>query len=428
MGWDSVQSSLAATGDAASLDLHVVGTEFFDRLRQRGFDPQTVAPRLGERYEQDYRDAWIDFLAKTHLERRGLQSGGPWLTELGGNRSPMFQLLAYVDSQTAVDRPTVEEPFAALRALVAPDTVQQLFSEATGRPYLLKLQALAQSVTQLASQPGSPDATQAVRTASSDGVSFVRGIEVDFPTEPAAAQGASEAVASLLTSPFRWADQQAGQGPQLAANQLAREFCSRQESRVLDRFPFHTGAPDAALQDVQSLLNPSGGDLETFFNDAEATGATLNQGYERFRARARDIERAFFQTGGDSPGFQIQFQVHGFEGIDRVELRIDGHARVFTPVQREREPYTWDASRAEQVSLLVQSGDRSEPLEFNGPWAIFRFFHQGSWQASGDNAYLVTWTLPNTGMAVSADVFVRGVPILDRNYLSTFSCPRSIAR
>jgi len=427
-GWDSVQSSLAATGDAASLDLHVVGTEFFDRLRQRGFDPQTVAPRLGERYENDYRDRWIDFLARTRLERRGLQDGGPWLTELGGNRSPVFQLLAYVDSQTAVGRPTVEEPFGALRSLVAPDTVQQLFSEASGRPYLMKVQALAQSVTQLASQPGSPDATQAVRTASSDGVTFVRGIEVDFPTEPAAAQTASEAVASLLASPFSWADQQAGQGPQLAANQLAREFCSRQESRVLGRFPFHTGAADAALQDVQALLNPSGGELETFFNDAEGTGAALNESYERFRTRARDIERAFFQTGGDSPGFQIQFQVRSFEGIDRVELRIDGHARVFTPVQREREPYTWDAAHAEQVSLLVQSGDRSEPLVFNGPWAIFRFFHQGSWQATGDNAYLVTWTLPNTGMVVSADVFVRGAPILDRNYLSTFSCPRSIAR
>ena len=377
-GWDSVQTSLEATGDAASLDLHVVGTEFFDRLRARGFDPQTVAPHLEERYEQDYRDAWIGFLAGTHLDGRGLQSSGPWLTELGGNRSPIFQLLAYVDSQTSVDRPAVEAPFGALAGLLAPDTVQQIFSEASGRPYLLKVQTLAQGVGQLASQPGSPEASQAVRAASSDGLAFVRGIEVDFPTEPAPANRASEAVTALLAGPFRWADQQAGQGPQLAANQLAREFCSRQESRVLGRYPFHTGSPDASLQDVDALLKTDG-EMQGFFRAAEGTGATLNPTYERFRTRANEIAEAFYQSGGASPGFPLQFQVRSFEGIDRVELRIDGSSRFYTPAQQDRQTFTWDAARAEQASLVVQSGDRREPLEFNGTWAIFRLFHQGNW-------------------------------------------------
>ena len=426
-GWDSVQGSLAATGDAASLDLHVVGTEFFDRLRARGFDPQTVAPHLEERYERDYRDAWIHFLEATHLAGQALQNGSPWLTELGGNRSPIFQLLAYVDSQTSVDRPAVEAPFAALAGLLAPDTVQQLFSEASGRPYLLKIQSLAQGVGQLASAPGSPEASQAVRSASADGLSFVRGIEVDFPTEPAAAQSASRAVTALLTGPFQWADQQVGQGPQLAANQLAAEFCTRQESRVLDRYPFHTGAPDASLQDVEAFLNPSGGELEGFLTAAEGTGATLNQSYDRFRTRARQIANAFYRSGGESPGFSIQFQVRSFEGIDRVELRVDGHSRVYTTVQQDRETFAWDAPRAEQVNLVVQSGERRESLDFNGTWAIFRLFHQGTWQTAGDNAYRVTWTMPS-GTHVTADVSVLGAPILDRSYLSTFSCPRSIAR
>jgi type VI secretion system protein ImpL len=426
-GWDSVQGSLAATGDAASLDLHVVGTEFFDRLRARGFDPQTVAPRLGERYERDYRDAWIGFLAQTRLEGRGLQNGAPWLTELGGNRSPIFQMLAYVDSQTAVDRPAVEAPFGALRSLVAPDTVQQLFSEASGRPYLLRIQALAQQVGQLASQPGSPEASQAVRGASSDGLSFVRGIGVDFPTEPAPAQSASAAVTTLLTSPFQWADQQVGQGPQLAANQLAGEFCTLQGNRVLGRYPFQPGGADASLQDVSALLGP-GGALQTFFQAAEGTGATLNQTYERFRTRADSIAGAFYRSGGESPGFSFVFQVRSFEGFDRVELNVDGQRREFTRVRQDRERFNWDASRAEQVNLVLQSGDRpAESMSFNGTWAIFELFHQGRWQRVGGSDYRVTWTMPS-GTTVTADVSVLGAPILDDDYLSSFSCPRSIAR
>jgi type VI protein secretion system component VasK len=120
--------------------------------------------------------------------------------------------------------------------------------------------------------------------------------------------------------------------------------------------------------------------------------------------------------------------VRSFEGIDRVELRIDGSSRVYTPAQQDRQTFTWDAARAEQASLVVQSGDRREPLEFNGTWAIFRLFHQGNWESAGNSTYRVTWTLPSTGMKVTADVTLRGAPILDRSYLSTFSCPTSIAR
>ena len=426
-GWDSVHVSLASTGDAASFDLHVVGTEFFDRLRSRGFEPKTVAPHLQERYEQAYRDTWLDLLKETHLENRGLQGGESWVTTLGGARSPLFQLFAYVDSQTKVDSPTVEKTFAALRSLVGPDTLPQLFSEGSGRPYLGQVQTLAQGIGRLAEDPGSSAASDGVRSATSSGLTFVNGLEVDFPTDPPSAREASTAVGSLLAGPFQWADQKVGQGPQLAANQMAAEFCRRQESRVLGRYPFHAGSQDAALQDVEALLNPDGGELSTFLQAADGSGATLNQAYDNFRTRARGIANAFYRSGGQHPGFSIVFQVRSFQGVDRVDLRVDGQSRTFTPTQQERQRFVWDASRAEQADLVVQSGDRRESLDFNGTWAIFRLFHQGTWQSAGDSNYRVTWTMPS-GTRVTADVGVLGAPILDRSYLSTFTCPRTIAR
>jgi type VI protein secretion system component VasK len=266
-----------------------------------------------------------------------------------------------------------------------------------------------------------------VRGASSAGLSFVREIEVDFPTEPPPARSASSAVTALLVAPFRWGDQQVGQGPQLAANQLAAEFCARQDDRVLGRYPFRSGAQEAALQDVTALLDPAAGQMNAFFDAAEATGATLNDAYESFRSRAREISSAFYRSGAASPGFNILFQVRGFDAIDRVELRVDGQSRVYTPVQQDRERFVWDASRAEQVNLMVQAGERRESLDFNGTWAIFRLFHQGTWQDAGGGNYRVTWSMPS-GTRVTADVSMLGAPILDRAYLSTFQCPRRIAR
>ncbi|MCG6989723.1 MAG: hypothetical protein LJF06_16300 [Gemmatimonadetes bacterium] len=426
-GWDSVHASLASTGNAASFDLHVVGTEFFDRLRSRGFDSKTAAPHLQERYEQAYRDTWVNFLQKTHLENRRLQGGESWLTTLGGNRSPLFQLFAYVDSQTKVDSPLVEKAFAALRGLVGPDTLPQLFSDASGRPYLGHVQTLAQGIGRLTQDPGSSAASDGVRDATSSGLTFVQGLEVGFPTEPPSASEASTAVGALLAGPFHWAGQQVGKGPQLAANQLAAEFCRRQENRVLSQYPFHVGSQDAALQDVEALLKPDGGELSTFLKAADASGATLNQSYDRFRTRAQDIASAFYGSGGQHPGFSILFQVRSFQGVDRVQLRVDGQSRTFTPTQQERQRFVWDASHAEQADLLAQSGDHRESLDFNGTWAIFKLFHQGSWQSVGNGTYRVTWTMPN-GMRVIADVSVRGAPILERSYLSTFACPRTIAR
>lgn len=426
-GWDSVHASLASTGNAASFDLHVVGTEFFDRLRSRGFEPKTVAPHLQERYEQAYRDTWVSFLEKTHLANHRLQDGATWLTTLGGSRSPLFQLFTYVDSQTKVNSPTVEKAFTALKGLVGPDTLPQLFSEGSGRPYLGHVQTLAQGIGRLAQDPGASAASDGVRDATSSGLTFVQGLEVGFPTDPPAAREAGTAVGALLAGPFNWADQQAGKGPQLAANQLAAEFCRRQESRVLRRYPFHTGSQDAALQDVEALLKPDGGELSTFLNAADASGATLNQAYDRFRTRARDIANAFYGSGGQHPGFSILFQVRSFQGVDRVQLRVDGQTRTFTPTQQERQRFVWDASHAEQAELLAQSGDHPESLDFNGTWAIFRLFHQGSWQSVGDGTYRVTWTMPS-GIRVIADVSVRGAPILERSYLSTFACPTTIAR
>jgi type VI secretion system protein ImpL len=426
-GWDSVHASLDGAAQAASLDLHVVGTEFFDSLRMRGFEPEVVAPRLRARYESEYRDAWVRVLRETQLEPRGLQGGRDWLTDLGGSRSAFFQLLTWVDSQTSVPSPEVTAAFGALQGLTAPDSVRQLYSEGAGSEYLMRVQSLAQAIGRLADAPGDQAVADEVRRASTDGLAFVQNTGLSFPGEPESARLASRAVTDLLTSPFRWGDGQVGQGPQLAANQLAAEFCGRQQERVLGRYPFQPGAAEAAAEDVAALFDPAAGELGAFLQAAEGSGATLNDAYESFRTGARAISNALYALPGGTLGFDFTFQVRSFEGIDRVELRVDGNVRAYTLAQQDRERFVWDASRAELVTLLVHSGERRESLEFSGPWAIFRLFHQGTWQSAGGSSYRVTWTL-DSGARVTADVGIRGVPVLDRSYLSGFTCPRRIAR
>ncbi len=430
MAWDSVHTSLARSDQALSLDRWVVGEGFFASVLQQGFDTDSLAPRLRSRYETDYRDAWVSFLSDTQLQTRSLGGARNWLADLGGNRSAVFQILEYVDSQTAVNAPAVRNTFAALDALVPPDSVRgtKLYSDEAGSAYLVQLQTLGQAVGRLADSPGDPTAGDQVRTAAATGLQFVSQTSLGFPGEPAEARTASGAVTALLSRPFRWAEAQAGQGPQMAANGIAQEFCQRQEGRVLGRYPFEPNRPEAAVEDVAAFLAPDGGELRAFMDEVDATGANLTSAYDRFRTRALEVSRAFYQRGGDM-GFDFTFQVTNFQGVDRVELRVDGQVGVFTPSLSNSERFVWDPASAEQAILEVRSGQNPPvSLDFAGPWAVFRLFHQGEWQGGSSGEFSVTWALPDGGSVTGLLAPRGGVPILRRGYLDALDCPRVVAR
>ena len=425
-GWDSVGVSLENTEFSA--DAHVVGDDFFRNLRARGFDPREMAPELTARYERDYIDAWVSFLAGTSLNFPGIPRSEAWFTNLAGSQSASLQMLTVVAQNTRVSQ-AVSDVFAPVHALTAPDSMsgQVLFSEAAGRPYLANLGAMALAMGTLAGDPGNPDAAADARTAARDGAGFVEELARDFPNTPAQASAVSAAVRAVLRSPFDVASTSTSSGVRIAADDMLRQFCS-QGASVLQRYPFRADGPEATIDDVTALFHAGEGELERFFTELEAVYPSPGASYAAFKGRGRAIARTLFEDSGPEPKMTLGFRVQAFDDISGVSLNVDGRTYTFSATRANTQVVEWDAARAQTVTLTGNVGERTDALDFQGTWAIFRFFHQGEWENAGSGVYRVSWRLPQTGATVEAVVQLRGEAILDRSYFDDFRCPSSVTR
>lgn len=423
-GWDSIQASLESSDEALNLDRHVVGDDFFATLAEQGFEPEEMTDELAARYRNGYVAAWAAFLRSAEVRTPSLGAADDWMAAVGGRESALFRMFDVVDEQTTIGIPASDTAFRAVRMLTAPDTLDQLFSEEWGRPYLENVRALGQAAGRWADATGDPGATADLVAAAGEGEGFVRDMAVDFPTDPSTAREVGDAVTRLLSAPFDWAANMAAQGEALAANDLARQFCADHRG-VFGAYPFDRSGPDADVGDVHALLQPGQGELFAFFDEVEGLGSDLNARYESFRRLATAISSSLYEEGTEGPNFRILLNVVSFGGADRVRLTVDGIPGTITPTERESETFRWQGSRAERVELVVDAGERTVVREHTGPWGLFQLFHQADWRSVGSGRYEVTWSLD--GIQLVAEVRFTGEPILDPSYLSSVSCPVRVA-
>lgn len=419
-GWAEVTAALDNAERFFNRDLHVVGNQFYLTLDARGFNPAQLTTTLRTRYEADYVNAWTQFLEAATVVRHGLPQSESRLTEYGQPQSALLKMLAVVDDNTRDKSPLLDATFAGVRMVTGPDSLTQPFSNEVGAPYLERIRRLALAAGELNRSPGSSGAQDGVRNAASEGIGFVGNVQVTLPSEPREAAQVSETLATILRTPFDWARGAADQGTTIAANGLAEEFCS-QQGRVLRLYPFaSTSGVEASWEDVDAFFNPTGGSAKAFFERAEGFGA-MNAAYTSFKNRVARIAATLYPTSTTTPNFRIQVN---FDGSDPIVLNVDGRSATFSTTQRAANTITWDATRAERVSLVVQTPGRPQPLEFNGTWAIFRLFRQADWQPAGPGQARVSWS----ALGVSGSVRFQDEPLLDRRYFDNFGCPRRIAR
>jgi type VI protein secretion system component VasK len=114
--------------------------------------------------------------------------------------------------------------------------------------------------------------------------------------------------------------------------------------------------------------------------------------------------------------------------VPAITLNVDGDEEGYRRNDTRWGNFTWEGATAEEVVLSVQVGERADSLSYRGTWALFKFFHQATWQASGDT-WRLSWTLDDTGADVQADLDLAGEePILRRGFFDGFSCPRRFVR
>ena len=420
-GWNFVLQGLGSATDFFQRESYVVGGDYFS-----GIDPTAMASTLRTRYQQEYVETWVNFLTSASVANPGLNGAEGSLSELAGPRSPLFQFLDIVSEQTVVDSAVLGPAFQPLHVVSPPEVTDRLFGEAS-QPYLAELSNLGRAMGQLAGDPGSSGAQDAAGTAAQAASGQIDALRLSFNTAPEAAQQVGSAIEGLLRAPVRYAQSAIGRSDVAAMDTRGAQFC-RTSGAVLQQFPFRAGGRDANLTDVNDLLYPESGALWGLVAEVRDAGLTPSPELQSFINRARTVSDLLYGHGGEAPRLRFRLRGQPSDQVPTITLNVDGDEEGYARNDTRWGNFTWEGATAEEVLLKVRVGEQADSLSYRGTWALFKFFQQATWQASGDT-WRLSWTLDDTGANVQADLDLAGAePILRRGFFDGFSCPRRFVR
>jgi type VI secretion system protein ImpL len=420
-GWQFVLQGLASASDFFQRESYVVGGDYFS-----GIDPTSMATNLRARYQQEYVQTWIRFLSSATVPNPGLGGAERALSELAGPRSPLFQLLDLATEHTLVDSTLVRPVFQPVHVVSPPEVTDRLFGEAS-QPYLAELGSLAGAMGQLADDPGSGSAQDGAARAAQAASGQIDAIRLSFNTAPETAVAVGSAVESLLRAPIQYARSAIGRSDLAAMDGQGQQMC-RSFGAVLQRFPFQAGGRDADLGAVNDLLHPEGGALWALAEEIRTNGLRASAEFQSFADRARSVADLLYGHGGEDPRLRFRLRGQPSDQVPAITLNVDGDEEGYRRNDTRWGNFTWEGATAEEVVLRAQVGDRTDSLSYRGTWALFKFFHQATWQPTG-GTWRVSWTLDDTGATVQADLDLAGAePILRRGFFDGLSCPRRFVR
>jgi type VI secretion system protein ImpL len=174
------------------------------------------------------------------------------------------------------------------------------------------------------------------------------------------------------------------------------DFCSR---AITNRYPFATGSQADVLPDDFGQLFGNGGMLDDFYQRRLAsmvdTGTTpwrykpLADGAKPAASaaliefqRAARIREGFFRSGGKTPGFRLELRaVEMTDGLKELALDIDGQIIKFVAGNTGSVVINWPSQKVSS-QIRLSATPSIAPLNFEGPWALFRMFDRFDVQPS----------------------------------------------
>jgi type VI secretion system protein ImpL len=434
-GWDYVQATLQDLDALLTREAWVLG----DRLVAPG-DRQRLAGELGERYVEDYVDAWTGFLqAATVLSFQGVPDAAQKLGRLSDNQSPLLQLLALASRNTAVDTTVVRRAFQPVHSVIPPDQTDRFISDGN-QSYVQGLVSLYSAMDRATTLQGAAR-TQALEEASGavdQGRLQVRQIAQVFNVD-AAAGPVGEAVQRLMLAPLEDAERLARAGPAAEANAQAGGFCS-DFNPLMAKYPFNVrGSTEATLDEVAAMFLPNASRLATFQSEVlqgvvvqqgtgygAAPGAAVRPSDEflRWFTRAMQVGRAFYAPTGSGPEVAFTLRPQPTEQLPEIAVTIDGQRQEVSRTSPASRTFLWDGVRAGDARIeATLAGNRVTLMATSGTWAVFRMFHQAEWQTLRPNLYLVTWRFQQPSATLTAEVsFDRAIPIFDPAFFQGLGC------
>jgi type VI secretion system protein ImpL len=441
-GWETVQASLSNVDQLFAREDWVVGERAVsaeDRVR--------LAQELRSRYVGEYVSRWRDYVRTGAVARgSGVAAISQSLARLSSNESPLLQMLALASRNTDVDSALVTPTFQPVHLVVPPDLTDRFISDANA-PYIAALANLQSSLEQVSSASGpGRDAAMGMAISGADRVrAEVRTIAQNFSIDGEASI-VGTAVQNLLQAPVAGTESLLGALPTAEVNQGGASFC--QPFRQLSsRYPFNPQATtDASVDDVNALFQRGSSALWAFYDDV-LQGLLARQGsrfaarvgaspqptsqFVEFFNRAAEFSEAVYDERGNGPAMSFLLRAQTSDELPEVTINIDGQAQTFTRTFAAARPFTWQASRAQQIRISANINSRDVTLlEGSGPWGIFRLFQTADWESLGGDRYMLRWQVTGVPQTVAAELTMNpgSPPIFRRDYFNQLSCVSQIVR
>jgi type VI secretion system protein ImpL len=218
------------------------------------------------------------------------------------------------------------------------------------------------------------------------------------------------------------------------------DFCNR---AITNRYPFASGSQADVLPDDFGQVFGAGGMLDDFYQRrlsqmvdtgknpwvykplADGARPASPAALADFQRAAR-IKEGFFRGGGKTPGFKLEIRaVEMSDGLKEMSLDIDGQVLKFVAGNTTSVILNWPSQKlSSRISLTALPA--IAPMNFEGPWALFRLFDRFDVQPSAQpEKFTVMVNLE--GKRVRLDVIANSVinPFRMRE-IQQFRCPGAL--
>ncbi len=450
-----------------------------DATASKGVDRDAVIAAIRAKYAEDYTRAWRGVIASAVVARpSSVKDAAGKLEVIGGNQSPILQVLRTVALNTAIDS-TMRATFQPVHAVTPPEVVDKFVSE-KNQPYQDGLLGLMGALNRVANLPlpvaNDTAATQAIVQAAQLAGGDVTNARVaekrvaqGFTLTPIAAPLAV-AVERLLLEPINGAEAVlraagamrvptkrvvvappvsapapapapasgggGGGGAQVSLvsllNERGRSICSQMRP-MLAKFPFAPeAAAEASIAELSALLAPGTGELWAFHEDRlkpfleekdgkwvakPAGGIELSATFVSFFARAAQVSKAFYAAGGDTPSLRWMASGVTSETTPVIMLRHGANEAIWNS-RTPRNEIVWPAAGGRDAKLEATFGKEKPAVvaSASGEWALFRLLSQAG---KVDDSGRAEWAAKGKGAVPVVVTFDApgGQPWLKRGWL-----------
>ncbi len=398
--------------------------------QSQAVSPADLERGIRDRYAHDYIEQWRAVMNGSHARPyANLQDASAKLTRLTQPDAPLLHLIAWVSDNTNIDLPGVPDAFRAVQAAVPPASPtyipQQMQGYNTG---LINLQtAVDRDVRK------EPDADRAMRDSQEAARATTRGVAAAFPPDPEAHLEAR--TLALLLEPITNLD---NAGPSLAGD--ARQFCLAY-SGVTNRFPFNpTAQAELTLDELGGILRPKTGKLWAFYdstlkNAMQCQNGTctpkgnppLNPAFVNFISQLMRFSNALYGESGTDPDMSYTLRPLASDRVSEFAITVNGETVRLKANQSHAFKWPGQGTRGFTLTLKLGGADLPTGEDYNGNWALFRFFADADRQPA-PNTFLFVFRSgqqnKSTGLNYSIAADTGGGPaVFSKDFLSTLkSC------